>query len=175
MKLLFACLIFLCINVTPIFASNESLVIEESDFQQLSIEMKKNNLGLVLMLHAEYCHYCKLMESDILSPMIKSGEYVNKVLIRKLQVDEARDIKDFTGKVVEPSDLAAKYNSFVTPTLVFLDSEGKERGKQMVGINTIDYFGVYLDEEIEKLVKELFVEKQTSLKTVQLMTKESKE
>jgi len=158
MKLLFASLFLLFSNgllASSVFASEDSSVIEESDFQQLSIEMKNKNVGLVLMLHAEFCHYCELMDSDILSPMVKSGEYTDKVLIRKLQVDEARDIKDFTGKVVEPSDMAAVYGSFVTPTLVFLDSKGKERAKQMVGINTVEFFGAYLDAEIEKLQKNI--------------------
>jgi thioredoxin-related protein len=41
----------------------ESALIEENNFQQLSKEMKEKNLGLVLMLHAEHCPYCILMET----------------------------------------------------------------------------------------------------------------
>lgn len=153
MKFLVTCwVIFFSLNCT---ASETSLVIEENDFQQLSSEMKEKSLGVVLMFHAEHCPYCALMENDILSPMVKSGEYEDKVLIRKLQFDEARDIKDFMGKVVEPSDLGAKYNITVTPTLVFLDSEGNEKAKKMIGINTVEYFGAYLDSEIEKLQRNI--------------------
>ena len=61
----------------------ESALIEESDFQALSTTLKEKSLGLVLMLHAEHCPYCILMENEILSPMVKSGEYDKKVLIRK--------------------------------------------------------------------------------------------
>lgn len=131
------------------------MVIEENDFQNLSSEMKKKSLGMVLMFHAEHCPYCTLMDNEILSPMIKSGDYTNKVLIRKLQFDEARDIKDFTGKVMEPSDFGAKYDITVTPTLVFLDSEGNEKAKKMIGINTVEFFGAYLDNEIETLQKNI--------------------
>ena len=63
MKLLFTKLLLLFASTliaTSVFASEESLVIEESDFQQLSIEMKQKNVGLVLMLHAEFCPYCEL-------------------------------------------------------------------------------------------------------------------
>ncbi len=129
----------------------KSMVIEESNFQQLSQEMEQKSLGLLLMFHAEYCPYCALMEKEILSPMLKSGEYTNKVIIRKLQLDESRDIKNFKGEIVQPSDIAARYDVTVTPTLVFLDKDGNQRAKKMVGINTVDYFGVYLDEEIEVL------------------------
>jgi len=117
--------------------------------------MKKNSLGLVLMLHAEHCPYCKLMEEEILSPMVKSGEYDKKVIIRKLQIDESRDIIDFSGKTVQPSDISARYKSVLTPTLVFLDHQGNEVIDKMVGINTVEMFGAYLDIEIDKLTKTL--------------------
>jgi thioredoxin-related protein len=133
----------------------KSMVIEESNFQQLSQEMEQKSLGLLLMFHAEHCPYCALMEKDILSPMLKSGEYTDKVIIRKLQLDESRDIKNFKGEIVQPSDIAARYDVTVTPTLVFLDKDGNQKAKKMVGINTVDYFGVYLDEEIENLRKNL--------------------
>ncbi len=144
----------------------ESALIEENNFQQLSKEMKEKNLGLVLMLHAEHCPYCILMENEILSPMVKSGEYDKKILIRKLQIDEARDVIDFSGKTVEPSDISGRYNAFLTPTLVFLDHQGNERIKQMVGINTVEMFGAYLDIEIDKLTQELITEKPTDNKMV---------
>lgn len=129
----------------------ESALLEESDFQKLSVLMQKESLGLVLMLHAEHCPYCALMESDILSPMIKSKEYDKKVLIRKLQIDEARDIKDFSGNTVEPSNLSDLYQATLTPTLVFLDYKGREKAEKMVGINTVELFGAYLDAEIDTL------------------------
>ena len=134
---------------------SEPRVIEVNDFQQLSEEMKQKSLGLLLFFHAEHCSYCAVMENEILIPMIKSGEYDDKIMIRKLQMDEARDIRDFSGKVIQPSDMAARYGVTVTPTLVFLDSQGRQKADKMVGINTVEYFGVYLDEEIEKLRKNL--------------------
>ncbi len=165
MKFLISTLLLLFTFTSYSSENIESALIEENNFQQLSAEMKEKNLGLVLMLHAEHCPYCILMENEILSPMIKSGEYDKKIIIRKLQIDEARDVIDFAGKTVEPSDISGKYNAFVTPTLVFLDHQGNERIKQMVGINTVEMFGAYLDIEIDKLSKELVATKQTDNKT----------
>ncbi len=137
----------------------ESALIEESNFQKLSLQMKKESLGLVLMFHAAHCPYCALMENDILSPMVKSKEYDKKVLIRKLQIDESREIKDFEGKVIAPSDLSDRYQATLTPTLVFLDYKGKEKAKKMIGINTVELFGAYLDAEIDKLKSNIDAEK----------------
>ncbi len=140
-------------------SSEESTLVEENDFQQLSQQMKEKSLGLLLMLHAEHCPYCELMENEILSPMVKSGDYDDRIFIRKLQIDEARDVKDFSGNTVEPSDISDVYNTRLTPTLVFLDYKGNERVQQMVGINTVEIFGAYLDAEIDKLTHTLLVDK----------------
>ena len=140
-------------------SSEESTLVEENDFQQLSQQMKEKSLGLLLMLHAEHCPYCELMENEILSPMVKSGDYDDRIFIRKLQIDEARDVKDFSGNTVEPSDISDVYNTRLTPTLVFLDYKGNDRVQQMVWINTVEIFGAYLDAEIDKLTHTLLVDK----------------
>ena len=149
--------LLLLISVTS-YASNDSVVIEENDFEKLSQQMKQEKRGLVLMLHAEHCPYCQQMDEEILSPMVLSGEYDKRVFIRKLQIDEARDVKDFLGNTVEPSDISDVYNAQLTPTLVFLDHEGKEMAEQMVGINTVELFGAYLDIEIDNMMVKLHKE-----------------
>lgn len=140
---------------TSSFASEPDGVIEENDFQQLSKYMEKNGLGLLLFLHAEFCPYCAQMENEILAPMVKSGEYDDRIIIRKLQIDEARDVINFKGETVEPSDISDVYGAKLTPTLLFLDYKGEEKAKQMVGINTVELFGAYLDAEIDNLVSNL--------------------
>ncbi|MEE9326845.1 MAG: thioredoxin fold domain-containing protein [Cocleimonas sp.] len=165
MKFFISSLVFILL-ITNLYASeNESLdddmlnedsiLVEESDFQKLAIEMKQKSLGLVLMLHAEHCPYCTKMENEVLSPMVKSKDYDNMVLIRKLQIDEARDVVDFDGSTVEPSDISNRYDAALTPTLVFLDHNGNQRNEKMIGINTVELFGAYLDIEIDKLVGNL--------------------
>lgn len=155
MKYFISCLLFVFSTGLASASEVSSALLEESDFQALSAKMKEKSLGLVLMLHAEHCPYCALMEREILSPMVMSGEYDDRVVIRKLQIDEARDVKDFDGSVVEPSDISERFGATVTPTLVFLDYRGKKKAETMVGINTVDYFGVYLDREIDKLVSNI--------------------
>ncbi|HIP95493.1 MAG TPA: hypothetical protein EYH38_02930 [Leucothrix sp.] len=152
MKFFISCLVFIFSTGLSNASEVSSALLEESDFQALSAKMKKQSLGLVLMLHAEDCPYCALMENEILSPMVVSGDYDNRVVIRKLQIDDARDVKDFDGSIVKPSDISDRYGATLTPTLIFLDYRGKKKAETMVGINTIDYFGVYLDEAIDKLV-----------------------
>ena len=71
----FISILFLISSSSMAFAYEKNIVPEETNFHQLALEMQQNKMGLVLMLHAEHCPYCRLMEKEILSPMIRSGEY----------------------------------------------------------------------------------------------------
>ncbi|MGK0269630.1 MAG: thioredoxin-related protein [Cocleimonas sp.] len=133
-------------------ASDDSAVQEEENFQELSVQMKNNNMGLVMMLHAEDCHYCEIMDENILSPMERSGEYKKRVFIRKLQIDKLNFITDFKGNRIAASDLAESYDSRLTPTLIFLDHTGEEKAVKIIGINSIDLFSASVDEQIDELL-----------------------
>lgn len=143
------CLLFSLYSVADY---DESVVMEENNFQKLAIQMKQNDMGLVMMLHAEDCPYCKLMDEQILSPMERSGEYKKRVFIRKLQIDKSEFITDFKGQQVEASDVADNYDSRLTPTLVFLDHSGEEKAVKIIGINSIDLFSASVDEQIDELL-----------------------
>ncbi len=131
----------------------DSVVKEETDFQELALQMQQNKMGLVMMLHAEHCPYCRLMDEEILSPMVRSNEYKKKVFIRKLQVDVSDEVIDFNGRKITASKLAREYDSQLTPTLLFLDQNGEEKAVKIIGINSLEYFGASVDEQIEELLE----------------------
>ena len=151
MKFFITLLVFISMTSLSL-ASDDRAVAEETNFQKLAEQMKSNKMGLVMMLHAEDCPFCKLMDERILSPMIRSGEYKNKVFIRKLQIDKPEYITDFNGERVLAPDLADEYDSQLTPTLVFLDQSGDEKALNIIGINSLDYFGAAVDEQIDELL-----------------------
>lgn len=145
-------LLALFFSSAAISADSESAVMEETNFQQLAAEMQQKNMGLVMMLHAENCHYCEIMDQEILSPMVRSGEYKKSVFIRKLQIDGSDLITGFNGQRVFASEIADNYDSKLTPTLVFLDHTGAEQAVKILGINSIDLFSASVDEQIHELL-----------------------
>lgn len=145
-------LLILFLSSSAISADSESAVVEETNFQQLALQMKQKGMGLVMMLHAEGCHYCEIMDQEILSPMERSGEYKKRVFIRKLQIDKSDLITDFKGQRVFASNVADNYDSRLTPTLVFLDYSGEEKAVKILGINSIDLFSASVDEQIDELL-----------------------
>lgn len=104
---------------------------------------------LLLVFSQEHCEFCQLLKEEIIEPMLISGDYANRVIIREFMIDDAGPATDFRGNQIEPYDIFHDYDMFVTPTVIVVDWHGRELAERMVGINTVDYYGYYLDEAIE--------------------------
>ncbi len=110
---------------------------------------------LLVVFSAEHCGYCELLEAEILRPMILSGEYDDRVVIRKVMLDEGSELRDFDGRQVETDALMVRYDISVTPTMLFLGPDGRELVPRIVGINTPELFGGRVDAAIEAAAERL--------------------
>lgn len=112
---------------------------------QLAIQQQKI---IFLEMSASYCGYCKTLEEHIIKPMLRSGDYENHVLIRKLDIDSHYPMKDFDGSKTSPAQYAFKVNASLTPTLLFLDGRGKEVSERILGVYTLEMYGHYVDDAL---------------------------
>ena len=110
---------------------------------------------LLVMFSQVDCPFCHTLTEEILEPMLISGDYIDRVVIRELMIDGEADIIDFSGKPVDPYEVFRRHQLFVTPTILLFDSSGNEVGERQVGINTVDYYGYYLDEAIDAALKKI--------------------
>jgi thiol:disulfide interchange protein len=110
---------------------------------------REKRVPILVLMAAEYCTYCKVVEKDFLKPMMISGQYQGKVLMRVLYIDGHQPIKDFDGAAVSPQDLAARYRVQLTPTVLFLGPNGQELAERLVGISSRDFYGAYVDRDID--------------------------
>ena len=148
---IFLLLVFFAV---PVCAQQTGKVVPEAtDLKVLGDLARKQQLPIMLMVSQQDCPYCVLLKSDILNPMMISGDYVDRVIIAELTIDQGGSITDFDGKTVSPRDVAVRYNSTFSPTLLFLDANGRQVRKRMVGVNTIEMYGYYVDESIDAAVK----------------------
>lgn len=134
---------------------DEVRVKEISDLTAEAREARDKRLPILLMFAADHCPYCHLVEDDFLEPMLRSGEYEQKVLIRKIDLDNFEDIKDFDGSIISPDELASRFDIRVTPTLVFIDHQGRQLAGKMAGLTTPDYYGGYIDQAIDTAIERL--------------------
>lgn len=154
MKLLgnlkFPLISLLMVAVAPVFAADDVKVLEASDLAAVGEQAHDKRLPILLMFSAEHCSYCIQLEEDFLKPMLRSGDYEDRVLIRKMKIDGYDKVRDFDGERVAAADFADRYSVFVTPTVVFIDGDGMELAEKRVGLTTPDFYGGYLDQSIEQ-------------------------
>ncbi len=113
-----------------------------------AVAAKKNRLPLLIMFGADDCGYCEKLEAEILKPMHISGEYREKVIMRRVMIDNFESVRDFKGAELEAFEFANQYRVTVTPTVLLLDSDGKMLAPKLIGINTVEFYGAYLDNAI---------------------------
>lgn len=125
------------------------------NFEETLKQARDSKRVILLEMSASYCGYCKTLEEAIIKPMLRSGDYESTTLIRKLDVDSRYPMKDLKGKKSNPSEIASKMGVWVTPTLLFLDGHGREVGERVVGVNTLELYGGYVDEAIRQGLRKI--------------------
>lgn len=122
--------------------------IQHDDLSQLSASAKTHKIPILLVVSQHHCPFCIQLKEEIIYPMLISGDYEDKVIITEILLDASGEMVDFSGNSVSPGVIADSYKVWVTPTLLFLDHAGREVHKRMLGVNTIEMYGYYLDESL---------------------------
>ncbi|SCZ66752.1 thioredoxin family protein [Thiohalomonas denitrificans] len=148
-----ALLLTILLAATPIVAGVTVPI--TGDLQADGKLAQQRNVPLLMMFYAEHCYYCTRVEEDFLEPMLISGDYTDKVIIRRVDLENPRRIIDFDGAAVSVSEFAARYQVRVTPTLVYVDSGGRPLTENMVGLTTPDFYGDYIDRRIDTALDQL--------------------
>jgi Thioredoxin-related protein len=126
----------------------EEIIPETSDFYALQQEMKSKGLPLLLAFRADYCGFCRRLETEHLEPMLRSGKYDSRILIRRFDISGNQTVIDFNGNKINAEEFAAKHQASLTPTLLFLNAEGNEVAERLLGYNSPDFYGAYLESAI---------------------------
>jgi thioredoxin-related protein len=121
-----------------------------TDLQSDGRQSRQQRIPLLLVFTAENCLYCHRLKKAFLLPMERSGDYTTRVLIREVPHDQPMSpVTGFEGEALAVEDLSTRYRIRVTPTMVFLDAAGQEVAERMVGLSGEDFFGYYLEENID--------------------------
>lgn len=114
------------------------------------IQAQAQGLVLILMLSRTDCPYCELLKREIIGPMIASGDYQDKVMIRELLLDSGSELIDFAGARTRAEAFARRYDETLTPTLLLLSPTGTELAAPRRGVSTLEFYAYYLDKAIDK-------------------------
>ncbi|MFV2090836.1 MAG: thioredoxin family protein [Pseudomonadales bacterium] len=108
----------------------------------------QSRLPIIIFVSQHGCKFCHLLRERVLHPMIEAGALQGRAILREISLDDGFRFDDFDGRNVSGSEFANRYQTAVTPTLLFLDGRGREVSKRMVGINNVEYYGFYLEKAI---------------------------
>ncbi|MCB1758957.1 MAG: thioredoxin fold domain-containing protein [Gammaproteobacteria bacterium] len=125
---------------------------EVTDFSADGRIAKRNGTPILLLVSQDHCPYCDQIKREILGPMLASGEYDHKIMIREVYIDLGAQVTDFSGERQAASSFMLSYRVYLTPTLLFLDGEGRELTKRMVGIQTPELYPFYVDRAVDEAV-----------------------
>lgn len=124
------------------------------DFQKLGQRACHEHKVMVVMISRESCPYCIKLKKQIFIPEVKHGELNDKWLLRELRIDGGMTHINFKGKKVNSADYARSIKATLTPTILFLDKNGKEVGERIVGIGgAMEFYGFYLKKSINQALK----------------------
>ena len=141
------------------WANEESLpavsIIDTFDLQADGRLARETQKPILILFSMEGCVYCEYIEEEHLKPMLRNQEYRNKVIIRRVMTDAYDDLIDFNGSKISALDLSARYGSFLTPTVVFLNHVGEELTPRLLGVRNTEYYGGDLDKSLEQSVRKI--------------------
>ena len=132
-------------------AANDRIQVETLTNLQVDASLaQRQRIPILIAFFASYCEWCERVEQEFLRPMLLSGEYGDKVIIRKLETDSYSRFTGLDGKLVQPGQFSYQYDAYLTPTLVFIDHHGNELAERMIGLTTPEMYGGYLDNAIDQ-------------------------
>ena len=111
---------------------------------------KSRQLPVLIMFGSDECPFCYLLREDFLVPMIISGDYVDKVILREIHVSYSETMIDLSGEKITTREFASRYDVKLFPTTVLMDEHAKPLVNNIIGITTPSLFGGTLDDTIDE-------------------------
>ena len=137
-------------NTTPADVIQKPVQVKIStDLYQDAQLAKQKAVPIVVMFSQDGCAYCGIVREQFLKPMLRSGDYDNKALIREVKIDSFEDVRNFDGKRIPSDQLSTIYRAYLTPTVVIFDSKGRTHHR-LLGISNEYYYGGELDDAIDR-------------------------
>ncbi len=149
LRLLF---ITLFIFLSTLSRAENITLINATNLHKDAKKSQEKSLPILMMFSIDDCPYCEKVKNDILKPMMKSGKYKTKVIIRHLNTSKNLDMIDFANEKSSPQELASFYGVNFFPTIVFLNHKGQPLSGHIVGIANEDYYWYDLDIAIKTAI-----------------------
>jgi len=137
---------FLASPVAPVFAAEGLPAAADLAADAAAVRAKK--VPVLLFFNRFDCPYCERALRQFLVPMSRDPAVAAKAIFRQIEIDKPDPLIDFDGRATTHKAFAARFNIRYTPTIWFVDAEGKPLVEAIVGLRTVDFYGWYLEQAI---------------------------
>lgn len=142
---------------TNVAAADQGSVPQAADLAADASLAAATGRPLMLLVTRADCGYCKLLKRSVIVPMIISGEYAERVIIRELIIDQGPDLLDFDQQRVSPFAVADRYDALFAPVVLLVGPQGEELHERLIGISNEEMYLFYLDQAIATATQTLRV------------------
>ncbi len=149
-KRLYVLAVLLCVPVLALGADRELPL--AADFQADAAQARALKRPILVFFAAESCPYCHAVEDLYLSPLYNDKAYTDKLLIRVVRIERQAGLRDFAGRPTTHAAFAESFGVKLTPVVKLLDANGKELAPALIGYSTPDFYGAYLEQNIDAAI-----------------------
>ena len=141
--------LFLTMGAQPSIAV-EGEIPSADNFAETGRLLRQQDIPAIVFVSRDACPYCRTLRNKILKPMLAADKFEHKAMLIEVSLDRSTPLTDFENRQVTAKVFGQSYNAEITPTLLFLDSDGHEIGKRIIGISNLELYGHYLHKSIEE-------------------------
>ncbi len=114
---------------------------------------QKQGIPTVVFVSREACPYCRTLRDQLLLPMQRANRFENRAFLVEVNLDRVEPLTGFDDQPTTAQAFGDFYQAQITPTLLFLDPQGQEISRRIVGISNLELYGYYLQESIDTALK----------------------
>ena len=144
--------LFMTVMVLPVWAEILPLA---SNLQQDGVASKRDGMPIMVFYMSESCPYCEEVKDLYLDPMVSSGQYHGRLIIRMVDTEGVEYLRDFRGKRMDHEEFSDDQGASFTPVLKFYDYQGNELVPEILGYSSPDFYLAYLENAIETSINML--------------------
>jgi thioredoxin-related protein len=111
---------------------------------------RQQDIPVIVFVSRDACPYCRTLRDTILRPMLTANKFEHRAILVELSLDRVETLTGFDKQQMTAGAFGNHYRAEITPTLLFLDSNGREIGKRIVGISNLEFYGHYLQKSIDE-------------------------
>jgi thioredoxin-related protein len=150
MRLIFALVLLLVLLDQPVLFAAGGEIPTANNLAETGQLSKQPGIPIIVFVSRDACPYCRSLRDKILVPMLVAGKFEQRAILLELSLDRVNPLTGFENNQITAKAFAQFYRAEITPTLLFLNSEGLEISKRIVGISNLELYGFYLQKSIDE-------------------------